>query len=142
MDNLAYSKIDGLNSKEVLGLTCIKKNPLVLKNFTVKSIGKDGFVCVMENDSMQPAILEKDIFLFKPFKPEDFIDGKLYVVCLKNEYLIYIVVKRVFRGRHIGELLLKFDNREKYNDDIVLKCRPEDIIVGKLTSLYRIYNKE
>ncbi|MHB8232897.1 MAG: S24 family peptidase [bacterium] len=139
MDNLAYRKIGGLNSKEAFELTCFKKNPLICKNFTVKAIDKDGLACVMENDSMSPTVKQKDIFTVSPFRPEDFVDGDLYVAYLKDEYLIYIAVKRVFRGRFIGELILKSDGCGKDYEDIVLKWCPEEIIIGKLTSLCRIF---
>lgn len=137
MRNLVYSNIVGLNLQEAFELTGFKKNPMVWKNFTVKAVGKDGLICVMENDSMSPTVKEKDFFTVSAQK--DFVDGDLYVVCLKDEYLIRIEVKRVFRGRFIGELILKSNGCGKDYEDIVLKCRPEDVVIGKLTSLCRIF---
>ena len=136
-NNSIYSKIDGLDSKEALELTSFKANPLICKNFTFKSLDKTGFTGVMANNSMSPIINENDIFTASFFtNPEDFTEGKLYVVYLKDDFSIYAAVKKVFRG-NLGELVLK-SNGGNYKD-IRINCNPEEIIIARLTSLYRIF---
>jgi hypothetical protein len=137
--NSIYSRIDGLDSKEALELTSLKANPLICKNFTFKSLDKDktGFTGVMANNSMSPIINENDIFTGSFFtNPEDFTEGKLYVVYLKDNFSIYVAVKKVFRG-NLGELVLK-SSGGNYKD-IRINCNPEEIIIARLTSLYRIF---
>ena len=137
--NNSYSKI-GLNPnpKEALELTTLKNNPLICKNFTFKSIDKTGFTGKMANDSMSPIINESDVFTASFFtNPKDYVEGGLYVVYLKDDFSIYVTVKKVFRGG-IGELILKSNNKDYYKD-ICVKSRPEEIIIAKLTSLFRIF---
>ena len=135
--NSIYSKIDGLDSKEALELTLLKSNPLICKNFKFKSVDKTGFTGVMANGSMSHIINEGDIFTASFFTdPEDFTEGKLYVVYLKDDFSIYVAVKKVFRG-NLGELVLK-SNNNNYKD-IHMECRPEEIIVARLTSLFRVF---
>jgi hypothetical protein len=74
----------------------------------------------MANNSMSPIINENDILTASFFtNPEGFTEGKLYVVYLKDDFSIYVAVKKVFRG-NLGELVLK-SNGGNYKD-IRINC--------------------